>query len=76
MIPHVSIPCYVGRIILILDAQWKILFLARVCLWLSRLFIQILPNSELFGLTEGRIWSLLKLLFLDTDANSMINLDL
>jgi hypothetical protein len=62
--PQVSISCYVGRFILISDAQWKFLFLAHVCLWLSRLFILISPDSELFSLTEGRIWSLLKLLFL------------
>jgi hypothetical protein len=35
--------------------------LARVCLWLSRLLILISSNSELFSLTEGQIWSLLKL---------------
>jgi hypothetical protein len=73
--PQVSISCYVGRFILISDAQWKFLFLARVCLWLSRLFIHISPNSELFNLTEGRIWSLLKLLFLGTNANSIIILN-
>jgi hypothetical protein len=61
--PQVSISCYVRRFILISDAQWKFLFLARVCLWLSRLFILISPDSELFSLTEGQIWSLLKLLF-------------
>jgi hypothetical protein len=33
-------------------------------------------NSELLSLTEGQIWSLLKLLFLGTNANSLINLDL
>jgi hypothetical protein len=74
--PQVSISCFVGRFILISDAQWKFLFLARICLWLSRLFVHISPNSELFSLTEGRIWSLLKLLLLGTNANSIINLDL
>ena len=74
--PQVSVSCYDGRFILISDAQWKFLFLARVCLWLSRLFIHISPNSELFNLTEGRIWSLLKLLFLGTNANSIIILNL
>jgi hypothetical protein len=58
------------------DAQWKFLFLARVCLWLSILFVHISPNSELFSLTEGRIWSLLKLLILGTNANLIINLEL
>jgi hypothetical protein len=51
-------------------------FFARVCLWLSGLFIHISPNSELFSLTEGQIWSLLKLLFLGMNANSKIILDL
>jgi hypothetical protein len=46
--------------ILISDAQWNFLFLARVCLWLSRLFVHISPNLELFSLTEGQIWSWLK----------------
>jgi hypothetical protein len=73
---QVSVSCYVGRFILISDAQWKFLFLARVCFWLSRLFIHISPNSELFNLTEGQIWSLLKLLFLGTNANSIIILNL
>jgi hypothetical protein len=61
--PQVSISCYVGRFIIISDAKWKFLFLAHVCLWLSRLFVHIWPNSELFSLTEGQIWGLLKLLF-------------
>jgi hypothetical protein len=33
-------------------------------------------NSELFSLMEGQIWSMLKLLFLGTNANSMIILNL
>jgi hypothetical protein len=74
--PQVSVSCYVGRFILISDAQWKFIFLARVWLWLSRLFVHISPNSELFSLTEGRIWGLLKLLILGTNANSIINLNL
>jgi hypothetical protein len=44
----VSISCYVRRFILISYAQWKFLFLACVCLWLSRLFIHTSLNSELF----------------------------
>jgi hypothetical protein len=74
--PQVSVSCYVARFILISDAQWKFLFLARVCLCSSRLFIYVSPNSKLFNLTEGRIWSLLKLLFLGTNANSIIILNL
>jgi hypothetical protein len=54
----------------------KISIPARVCLWLSRLFIHISPNSKLISLTEGQIWSMLKLLSLGTDANSILNLDL
>jgi hypothetical protein len=61
--PQVSVSRYVGRFVPNSDAQWKFLFLARVCLWLSRLFVHISPNSELFSLTEDRIRSLLKLLF-------------
>lgn len=53
--PQVSISRYVGRFTLISDAQWKLLFLARVCLWLSRLIVHISQNSELFSLTKGRI---------------------
>jgi hypothetical protein len=41
--PQVSVSCYVGRFISISDAQWKFLFLARVCLWLSRFLIHISP---------------------------------
>jgi hypothetical protein len=74
--PQVCISCYVRRFILISDAQWKFLYLARVCLWLSRLFILISPDSKLFSLTEGRIWNLLKLFILGTNANSVINLEL
>jgi hypothetical protein len=47
-----------------LGCSVKISILARVCLWLFGLFIHISPNLELFSLTEGQIWSLLKLLFL------------
>jgi hypothetical protein len=36
----------------------------------------ISPNSKLFNLTEGRIWSLLKLLILGTNADSKIILEL
>jgi hypothetical protein len=61
--PQVSVSCYVARFVPISDAQWKFLFLAHVCLWLSRLFIHVSPNSELLSLTEGQFWSLLKLLF-------------
>jgi hypothetical protein len=74
--PQVSVSCYDGRFILILDAQWKFLFLARVCLWLSRLFIHISPKSELLSLTEGQFWSMLKTFILSTNANSKIILDL
>jgi hypothetical protein len=51
-------------------------FLARVCVWLSKCLIHISPNSKLISLTEGQIWSLLKLLFLGTNANSVIILNL
>ena len=61
--PQVSISHYIGRFIPISNAQWKFLFLARVCLWLSRLFIYVSLISEFLSLTEGQIWSLLKLLF-------------
>jgi hypothetical protein len=65
------------KIYLNLGCSVKIPMLARVCLWISRLFILISLNSELFSLTEGQIWSLLKkLLSLGTNANSVINLDL
>ena len=41
-----------------------------------KLIIHTSPNSELFDLDECRIWSLLKLLFLGTNANSKIILEL
>jgi hypothetical protein len=37
-------------------------------------FVHISPNSELFSLTEGRIWSLLKTFVLKANANSKVNL--
>jgi hypothetical protein len=54
----------------------------KISIYLSHLspFIKLIvntsPNSELFDLDGCRIWSLLKLLFLGTHANSLINLDL
>jgi hypothetical protein len=39
-----------------------------------KLIVNTSPNSELFDLDECRIWSLLKLLFLGTNANSIVNL--
>jgi hypothetical protein len=74
--PQVSISRYVGRVILISDAQWKFLFLARVCVWLSKFLIHILPNSKLISLTEGQFWSLLELLILGMNTNSIIHLEL
>jgi hypothetical protein len=64
------------EIYLNLGCSVKISMLARVCLCLSRLFIHISPNSELFNLTEGQFWSLLKLLILDTNTNSIIHREL
>jgi hypothetical protein len=55
---------------------------AKISISLSHLspFIKLIvntsPNSELFDLDECQIWSLLKLLFLGTNANSIVNLDL
>jgi hypothetical protein len=41
-----------------------------------KLIVNTSPNSELFDLNECRIWSLLKLLFLGTNENSKIILEL
>jgi hypothetical protein len=41
-----------------------------------KLIIHTSPNSELFDLDECRTWSLLKLLFLGTNENSKIILEL
>jgi hypothetical protein len=41
-----------------------------------KLLMNVSPNLELFDLKNNQIWSLLKLLFLGANANSVINLDL
>jgi hypothetical protein len=41
-----------------------------------KLIVNTSPSSELFDLDECRIWSLLKLLILDTSTNSIIHLKL
>ena len=74
--PQVSVSCYVGRFILISDAQWKFLFLDRVYLWLSRLSIHNSPNSELFDREKQPILERVKTFILGANANSLINLDL
>jgi hypothetical protein len=50
------------------------LFFDHVYLRLSKLFMKVSLNSELFDLEKYRIWSLLKLLFLETNANLKVNL--
>jgi hypothetical protein len=42
----------------------------------TKLLVKVSPISDFTRSPEGRIWSLLKLLFLGTNANSIINLDL
>jgi hypothetical protein len=42
----------------------------------TKLLVKVSQNSELFGLKKCQIWSLIKILFLGTNANSKINLDL
>jgi hypothetical protein len=54
----------------------KFLFIDRVYLCLSRFLIHISPNLELLSLTEGQFWSLLRLLILGTNTNSIIHLEL
>jgi hypothetical protein len=39
-----------------------------------KLLMNVSPNLELFDLKNSQIWSLLKLLFLETNANSKINI--
>jgi hypothetical protein len=39
--PQVSVSCYVGRIILISNAQWKFLFLGRAYLCLSGFLLEV-----------------------------------
>jgi hypothetical protein len=41
-----------------------------------KLLVKVSPISDFTQSLEGQIWSLLKLLFLDTNANSLIILDL
>jgi hypothetical protein len=40
-----------------------------------KLLVKVSPISDFTRSPEGRIWSLLKLLFLGTNANSITNLD-
>jgi hypothetical protein len=39
-----------------------------------KLLMNVSPNLELFDLKNSQIWSLLKLLFLETNTNSKVNL--
>jgi hypothetical protein len=39
-----------------------------------KLLMNVSPNLELFNLKNSQIWSLLKLLFLEANANSKVNL--
>jgi hypothetical protein len=63
------------EIYLNLGCSVKISILARVCLWLSGLFIHISPSLELFNLKNNQIWSMLKTFILDANANSVISPD-
>jgi hypothetical protein len=76
MTPQVSISRYVGRIILILNAQWKFLFLDRVYLCLSDFLMEVHRIRSYSIARNNQFWSLLKLLFLRTNANSEIILEL
>jgi hypothetical protein len=76
MTPQVFISFYVERFILISDAQWKFLFLDRAYLCLSGFLLEVHRIQSYSIARNGRIWSLLKLLFLGTNANSVIILNL
>jgi hypothetical protein len=39
-----------------------------------KLLMNVSPNLESFDLKNSQIWSLLKLLFVETNANSKVNL--
>jgi hypothetical protein len=51
------------------------IFLSRVSPFI-KLLVKVSPISDFTRSPEGQIWSLLKLLFLGTNANSLIILDL
>jgi hypothetical protein len=72
--PQVSISRYVGRFILISNAQWRFLFLDHIYLLLSSYLWRFHRFLNLFDLKNSQIWSLLKLLFLEANANSKVSL--
>jgi hypothetical protein len=74
--PQVSISRYVGRFILISDAQWKFLFLDRAYLCLSGFLLEVHRIQSYSIARNSQFWSVLKLLFLETNAISIFNLDL
>jgi hypothetical protein len=74
--PQVSVSCYVGRFIQISDAQWKFLFLDRVYLGLSGFLMEVHRIRSYSIARNNQFWSVLKLLFLGTNTNSIIHLKL
>jgi hypothetical protein len=72
--PQVSISCYVGRFILISDCSVKISIFRSLLSPFIMLLMNVSPNLELFDLKNNQIWSLLKLLFLETNVNSNVKL--
>jgi hypothetical protein len=74
--PQVSISRYVGRVILISYAQWKFLFLDRVYLCLSGFLMEVHRIQSYLIARNNQFWSVLKVLILGTNADSMVNLDL
>jgi hypothetical protein len=63
MTPQVSVLGYVGRIILISDAQWKFLFLDLVYLCLSGFLMEVHRIRSYSIARNNQFWSVLKLLF-------------
>jgi hypothetical protein len=59
--PQVSTLCYVGRLVLSSDAQWKICISLSHLSPFTKLLMKVSPSLELFDLKNSQIWSLLKL---------------
>jgi hypothetical protein len=74
--PQMSVSCYVRRFVPNMNAQWKFLFLDRVYLCLSGLIMEAHRSRSYSIARNSQFWSMLKLLFLGTNANSKIILKL